>query len=41
MSVPLYESALMGAALLLLVVVVGFNTLERLVIVRVQRTAAI
>jgi phosphate transport system permease protein len=41
MSVPLYESALMGAALLLLVVVVGFNTLARLVIVRVQRTAAI
>lgn len=39
MSVPLYESALMGAALMLLVVVLLFNVLARLVIVRIQRTA--
>lgn len=37
MSVPLYESALMGAALMLLVVVLGFNVLARLVIVRIQQ----
>jgi phosphate transport system permease protein len=34
MSIPLYESALMGAALALLVVVIFFNILARLVIVR-------
>lgn len=39
MSVPLYESALMLAALMLLVVVLVFNVLARLVIVRVQRQA--
>ncbi len=37
MSVPLYESALMGAALILLVVVLVFNILARSVIVRLQR----
>ena len=37
MSVPLYESALMGAALMLLIVVLVFNILARAVIVRVQR----
>ncbi len=37
MSVPLYESALMGAALVLLVVVLAFNVLARLVIVRLTR----
>jgi phosphate transport system permease protein len=36
MSVPLYESALMGAALLLLVVVVLFNIAARLVIIRLK-----
>ena len=41
MSVPLYESALMGAALLLLAVVLVFNIMARLVIVRVQRQAAV
>ena len=41
MSVPLYESALMGAALLLLTVVLVFNIMARLVIVRVQRQAAV
>jgi phosphate transport system permease protein len=40
MSVPLYESALMGAALALLVVVVFFNLLARGVILRVGRSAA-
>lgn len=40
MSVPLYESALMGAALLLLTVVLVFNIMARLVIVRVQRQPA-
>lgn len=37
MSVPLYESALMGAALMLLIVVLVFNVMARMVIVRVQR----
>lgn len=37
MSVPLYESALMGAALLLFAVVLAFNIAARLVIVRVER----
>lgn len=37
MSVPLYESALMGAALLLLLVVVFFNVGARLVIERLVR----
>ncbi len=36
MSVPLYESALMGASLLLLVIVLCFNIIARLVIVRVS-----
>lgn len=36
MSVPLYESALMGAALMLLMVVLVFNMLARTVIVRLQ-----
>lgn len=40
MSVPLYESALMAAALMLLVVVLVFNVLARLVIVRVQQPLA-
>ena len=40
MSVPLYESALMAAALMLLFVVLVFNILARMVIVRVQRQAA-
>ena len=39
MSVPLYESALMGAALLLLAVVLLFNVMARLVIVRIQQGA--
>jgi len=39
MSIPLYESALMGAALLLLIVVVCFNIVARAVIVRVERGA--
>ena len=37
MSVPLYESALMGAALALLVVVVFFNILARLVVNRLTQ----
>jgi phosphate transport system permease protein len=37
MSVPLYESALMLAALVLLVIVLLFNILARLVIIRVQK----
>jgi phosphate transport system permease protein len=34
MSVPLYDAALLGAALILLVVVLGFNVASRLVLVR-------
>jgi phosphate transport system permease protein len=37
MSVPLYESALMGAALLLFTVVLLFNLAARTVIVRMAR----
>lgn len=36
MSVPLYESALMGAALILLTVVLLFNIVARLIIVRLK-----
>jgi phosphate transport system permease protein len=39
MSVPLYDSALMLAALLLLVVVVAFNILARLILVKAERRA--
>jgi phosphate transport system permease protein len=39
MSVPLYQSALMLAALVLLLVVLIFNLLARLVILRLQRRA--
>jgi phosphate transport system permease protein len=34
MSIPLYDAALLGAALVLLVVVLGFNVVSRLVLVR-------
>lgn len=37
MSVPLYESALMGASLILLVVVLGFNIAAQLVMIRLKR----
>ena len=37
MSVPLYESALMGAALILLAVVLAFNIAARLVIIRLRK----
>ena len=37
MSVPLYESALMGAALLLLIIVIFFNISARAVIVRIGK----
>ncbi len=37
MSVPLYEAALMGAALILLLVVLVFNVMARLIIVRLTR----
>ncbi len=36
-SVPLYESAIMIAALLLLVIVVIFNILSRIILYRVQK----
>ena len=39
MSIPLYESALMGAALLLLVTVIIFNVAARAVIVRLGKEA--
>jgi phosphate transport system permease protein len=37
MSVPLYDSALLLACLVLLVVVLAFNVVSRLVLVRVER----
>ena len=39
MSVPLYDSALMLAALVLLLVVLFFNSLARVILVRVERRA--
>jgi phosphate transport system permease protein len=39
MSIPLYESALMGAALLLLITVIVFNITARAVIVRIGKGA--
>jgi phosphate transport system permease protein len=39
MSVPLYDSALMLAALVLLLVVLGFNILARIILVRAERKA--
>ena len=36
-SVPLYESAIMFAALLLLVIVVIFNVLSRVILYKVQK----
>jgi phosphate transport system permease protein len=38
MSIPLYESALMLASLMLLVVVLGFNVAARLIIIRVAQS---
>ena len=37
MSIPLYDAALLGAAFLLLVVVVAFNLVARLVLMRLTR----
>jgi len=39
MSVPLYDSALMLAALVLLLVVLAFNVAARMILVRAERTA--
>ncbi len=39
MSVPLYDSALMLAALILLLVVLSFNVLARIILVRAERRA--
>ncbi len=36
LSIPLYDSALLGAALILLLVVIAFNLVSRLVLVRVR-----
>ncbi len=38
MSIPLYDAALMGAALILLLIVLGFNVAARLVLVRLVRS---
>ncbi len=40
MSVPLYDSALMLAAGVLLLIVLIFNVLARVILVRVERRAA-
>lgn len=40
MSVPLYDAALLGAALILLLVVVAFNLLAALILRRVKRSVA-
>jgi phosphate transport system permease protein len=38
LSIPLYDSALMLAALILLLVILVFNVLSRLVLLRVERS---
>ena len=38
LSIPLYDSALMLAALILLLVVLVFNVLSRMILVRVERS---
>jgi phosphate transport system permease protein len=37
MSIPLYDAALLGAALILLIVVLGFNVISRLILMRLTR----
>lgn len=37
MSIPLYDSALMGGALILLLILVGFNLLSRIILIRLLR----
>jgi len=39
MSIPLYDAALLGAALILLVVVLAFSLASRLVIIRIIQSA--
>jgi phosphate transport system permease protein len=39
MSIPLYDAALLGAALILLLIVLIFNILSRLVLIRLVRSA--
>jgi phosphate transport system permease protein len=39
LSVPLYDSALLLASLILLVVVLGFNILSRFILIRIERRA--
>jgi len=38
MSIPLYDAALLGAALILLLIVLVFNLVSRLVLMRVARS---
>jgi phosphate transport system permease protein len=38
MSIPLYDAALLGAALILLLIVLAFNVVSRLVLLRLTRT---
>jgi phosphate transport system permease protein len=38
MSVPMYDSALLGAAFILLLVILGFNLVSRLILLRVTRS---
>ncbi len=38
MSVPLYDAALLGAALVLLLIVLAFNVVSRLVLIRIARS---
>lgn len=40
MSIPLYDSALMGGALILLLILVGFNLLSRVILVRLMKKEA-
>jgi len=39
MSIPLYDSALMVAAGILLLIVLAFNILARIILVRIERRA--
>jgi len=41
MSIPLYDSALMLAALILFVIILVFNAVSRIVLVRIERRFAL
>jgi phosphate transport system permease protein len=41
MSIPMYDAALMLSALLLFVIILAFNAISRLVLIRIERNFAL